>query len=131
MENLKKANLAKARYNRMVLVLGLKGLATIILYWKFTHGDIGVVTLVTSCVVALLLVKLDHSTKKGKNHSRTRQIELEVLGLLLIIAPLFLLDIDNWNGGLHELLKMESIRFGLIDVFLTIIISRLLWHMRN
>lgn len=126
-----KADTLKILYFRMLWVLGLKGIATIILYWEFTHGEIAAVILVGSCVIALILVKLDHAVKRTKQHSKYREFELEFLGLLLIIAPLFLLVMDNWNGSFNALLKLQSIRLSLLDVFLTLIISRALWIMRN
>lgn len=118
------------RNNKIAFVLWMKGLATIILYWEFSGGDISLTIQVCSCVSALVFVKLKHY-QKGKKCNWTETIETELWSLTLILTPLLLSIFDNWHGTFIELLKLNSIRYFMIDAILTIIIGRLMWNLRS
>lgn len=119
-------NLLYSKNKQIILVLGMKSVATIILYWKFSNGDIGVTLLATCCSIALFFVKFDHFKKRTKR-DWIPFLETEILSLLLIIAPFSIAVIDNWHGTFTDLLFRDGIRFYLVDAFITIIIGRLMW----
>lgn len=109
------------------IVLMLKALSMIGVYASFNNGNVLHSLTAATCAISWFFVKFNSISKAHGNIFEA--IEIEVLGLILILIPLAFALHSNWEGNWKYTILSDGVNYLVVDALITLVISRLIWRM--